>query len=118
LDTKQILEKALHDNTQGVVRFSLVASGCKLNEEEIDKTCQTIRTIKHTTHLEICVSGGLLTESNFKKPKEAGVAMSTITWKPPKEILQMCAQLTPIKIKYQRLRQRNGQVSAFVVAAP
>ncbi|MDR1255240.1 MAG: biotin synthase BioB [Puniceicoccales bacterium] len=74
LDTKQILEKAVHDNTQGVVRFSLVTSGRKLNEEEVDKMCKTVRTIKHKTHLEICVSGGLLTESSFKKLKEVGVS--------------------------------------------
>jgi biotin synthase len=47
LDTKQILEKAIHDNTQGVVRFSLVTSGHKLNEEEVDKVCQTVQKIKH-----------------------------------------------------------------------
>jgi biotin synthase len=53
LNTKQILEKAIPNNIQGVVYFSLVTSGRKLNEEEIDKMCQTIRTIKHKQREQI-----------------------------------------------------------------
>lgn len=73
LSAEEILAQAKRDSQQGVLRFSIVTSGKRLSEEEIDTMCQVIRKIRETTSLLVCVSFGLLTERQYRKLKEAGV---------------------------------------------
>ncbi|HIU10518.1 MAG TPA: biotin synthase BioB [Candidatus Avidehalobacter gallistercoris] len=74
LDTASMLAEAKHNEAGGVLRFSIVTSGKRLSPEEIDQVCETIRTLKRETGLEICVSFGLLDEADFVKLKAAGAS--------------------------------------------
>ena len=72
LSTDKIVEQAKINEAQGILRYSIVTSGRKLSDEDVDKVCETIRTLKKETNIAICVSFGLLDEKNFRKLKEAG----------------------------------------------
>ncbi len=72
LDTGTIVDQALHNYKQGVLRYSIVCSGKRLSDSEVDKLCESIRAIKKACPISICVSLGLLDEENFRKLKKAG----------------------------------------------
>ncbi len=74
LDTEKLLEGARYNEAKGVLRYSIVTSGKRLTDREIDQVCESIRTIKKETSIEVCVSFGLLNESQFRKIKEAGAS--------------------------------------------
>lgn len=73
LSKKEIVTQAKRDHEQGVLRYSIVTSGKRLSEQEVDKMCEVIREIKEKVGISICVSFGLLNEEQFRKLKEAGV---------------------------------------------
>lgn len=56
----------------GVKRFSLVTSGKRLSDSEVDKACDIIRAIKKECDISVCVSFGLLDEPQFARLKNAG----------------------------------------------
>ncbi len=74
LSTKELLEGAKYNEERGVLRYSIVTSGRRLSDREIEKVCESIRTIKKETSIEVCVSFGLLGEAQFQKLKEAGAS--------------------------------------------
>lgn len=74
LDTEQLLEGAKYNDARGVLRYSIVTSGRKLSDPEVDQVCESIRTIRKETSIQVCVSFGLLKEEQFRKLKEAGAS--------------------------------------------
>lgn len=72
LDTREILKQAKNNDDRGVLRYSIVTSGKRLSDQEIDKVCESIRAIRKETGIQVCVSFGLLNEEQFRKIKEAG----------------------------------------------
>lgn len=74
LSTEALLEGARHNKEQGVLRYSIVTSGRSLNEKELDKVCESIRAIRQQVDIAVCVSFGLLDESQFRKVREAGAS--------------------------------------------
>lgn len=72
LDTHEILKQAKNNDDRGVLRYSIVTSGKRLSDQEIDKVCESIRAIRKETGIQVCVSFGLLNEEQFRKIKEAG----------------------------------------------
>lgn len=58
---------------RGVVRYSIVTSGRGMSDGEIDRMCETIRGIREKSGISVCVSFGLLNETQYKKLKDAGV---------------------------------------------
>ena len=72
LGTQELLAGAKNNADRGVLRYSIVTSGKKLNDREVDQLCDSIREIKKQVKIEICVSLGLLDEDNFRKLHEAG----------------------------------------------
>lgn len=74
LASEMILEQAKYNDEKGVLRYSIVTSGKKLSNGELDKVCETIKNIRKATGVKVCTSFGLLAESQFKKLKEAGVS--------------------------------------------
>lgn len=74
LDTDTIVKDAKHNAEQGVLRYSIVTSGRSLNDEEVDRACESIRAIRKEADIAVCVSFGLLNEEQFRKLKEAGVS--------------------------------------------
>lgn len=74
LSTEKILEGARYNAERGVLRYSIVTSGKRLSEREVDQVCESIRSVKEETSIEVCVSFGLLDESQFRKIKAAGAS--------------------------------------------
>lgn len=73
LSNEEILAQAKRMDEQGVLRYSLVTSGKKLSDQEVDLMCDTVKEILNQTSLQVCVSFGLLNEEQFLKLKHAGV---------------------------------------------
>lgn len=57
----------------GIGRFSLVTSGRRLTDKEVDEVCERVRYIKSHCSIRICASLGLLNGTNMQKLREAGV---------------------------------------------
>lgn len=74
LPTEELLEGARYNAERGVLRYSIVTSGRRLSDKEVDQVCESIRTIKKETNIQVCVSFGLLSEEQFRKIKEAGAS--------------------------------------------
>ncbi|MCI7760332.1 MAG: biotin synthase BioB [[Eubacterium] saphenum] len=73
LSAEEIVEGALYNYKRGVLRYSIVCSGKRLPESEVDSLCESICAIKKACPISICVSAGLLDEESFQKLKQAGV---------------------------------------------
>lgn len=73
LGADEILQEAKHNQKQGALRFSIVTSGKKLRQRELDYVCQMSKMLVEETDMEICISGGLLTELEYKRLKANGV---------------------------------------------
>ncbi len=74
LDTNSIFKEAKLNADKKVSRFAVVTSGKALNDEEIDKICQTYKEIKAKCNIKLCASLGLLSYEKFIKLKNAGVS--------------------------------------------
>lgn len=74
LDKETIVEDAVDKYNRGVPRFSMVASGKSLTEDDIEKICDITREIyKRAPGIRVCLSGGLISQEGFKKLKDAGI---------------------------------------------
>ncbi len=74
LDTEALLEQAQYSQSRGVHRYSIVTSGRNLNAQEVSQACGSIRKIKESLDISICVSFGLLEEADFQKLRQAGAS--------------------------------------------
>lgn len=74
LSTEELVKGAAENKRQGVLRYSIVTSGRKLSDREVDQVCESIRAIREQVGIEVCVSFGLLGEGAFRKLKEAGAS--------------------------------------------
>lgn len=57
-----------------VLRYSIVTSGKRLSDKEVDIMCEAVKKLKENTSFSICVSFGLLNKEQFTKLKNAGVS--------------------------------------------
>ena len=73
LDSENIFKEAKHNADKKVKRFSIVTSGKKLTDSEIDSVCQTYKNIKNKCDILLCASMGLLSYEQLVKLKKAGV---------------------------------------------
>lgn len=73
LEDDEIVENAVLNYKNGVNRFSIVTSGRKLTETELDKVCNTFQKIKEKSPIKLCSSNGLLEFDQFIRLKESGV---------------------------------------------
>lgn len=73
LPQKDILSLAKYNKEKGVLRYSIVTSGKKLNEKEIDYMCDISENILSTLDVKVCASFGLLSEEEFRKVKKSGI---------------------------------------------
>lgn len=73
ISSEAIIERALYNRKKGVRRFSIVTSGRKLNDYEIDKICTTISYLSKNTDIKVCASFGLLSYKNYTKLKKSGL---------------------------------------------
>ncbi|MCD8390457.1 MAG: biotin synthase BioB [Firmicutes bacterium] len=73
LDGDKIVAQAKQNYEQGILRYSIVTSGKRLTDAEIEKMCGVIRRIKTEVGISVCVSFGLLNREQYLKLKDAGV---------------------------------------------
>lgn len=73
LPAGDILAQAKKNYEQGALRYSIVTSGRRLSDAEVEEMCGVVRRIREETGIFVCVSFGLLTERQFRRLKEAGV---------------------------------------------
>ncbi|NFG61088.1 MULTISPECIES: biotin synthase BioB [unclassified Clostridium] len=73
LDSESIIKSAISNYNSGVHRFSVVTSGKKLSENNINKICDTYVKLKEKCSINICASHGLLNYEELLKLKESGV---------------------------------------------
>ena len=73
LDEEKTMSAARLNEETGIRRFSLVTSGRAVSDRDLDKFIHIIKRLKKETDLHLCVSMGLLTESQLKRLKDAGV---------------------------------------------
>lgn len=74
ISPSQCVAQARYNHKQGVKRFSLVASGRRQSDKEIEVICQAYSAIKRSNPtLKCCASLGLLYEHQLKALFDAGV---------------------------------------------
>ena len=73
LDEEKTMTAARLNEETGIRRFSLVTSGRAVSDRDLENFIRIIRRLKNETDLKLCVSMGLLSESQLKRLKEAGV---------------------------------------------
>lgn len=74
LRAEKLVEQAKYNAEQGVLRYSIVTSGKRLSDREVDAVCESIREIRAQVGILVCVSFGLLSERQFEKLKRAGAS--------------------------------------------
>lgn len=110
LPAEKLLEGAKYNAERGVLRYSIVTSGRKLSDHEVEQVCESIRMIKKETAIEVCVSFGLLDEEQFRKIKEAGASRVHCNLESSERFFpQVCTTHTyEEKIKTLQAAQRAG----------
>ncbi|MDO5016753.1 MAG: biotin synthase BioB [Porphyromonas sp.] len=72
LPDDEVLALAKHNDSVGIKRYSLVASGKRPTESEVKRYIMMYRAIGQATKLEMCASLGLATKEALQQLKEAG----------------------------------------------
>lgn len=72
MSSEEIVSQAVYNEERGVLRYSIVTSGNRLSDEEIDQVCESIRQIRKESNIAVCVSFGLLNETQYRKIRQAG----------------------------------------------
>ena len=74
LSQETIVQEALKNQAQGVLRFSIVTSGKRLSQEEVEVLCRVIQGIRQVCSISLCGSFGLLDETQYAMLKKAGIS--------------------------------------------
>jgi len=73
MSAEQLVEGARRAFQAGATRYCMVTSGRGPTDEEIDHFCDVTREIKKSLSLEICICLGIMSESQARRLKDAGV---------------------------------------------
>ncbi len=71
--SEEIVAGAIKNESQGIKRYSLVTSGRKISDSEVDKVCEIVKDIKKVSNVHICGSFGLLETPQYEKLANAGL---------------------------------------------
>ena len=71
---EECLRHARINEQSGIRRFSLVASGKRPTDQEVDTWCGHLSYLRETTGLSLCVSLGLASEEQLRKLRQAGAS--------------------------------------------
>ena len=74
LDRDSILRAAKQCEEKGIGRFSIVTSGRRLTEKEIDSICSTAAYLRKECRISLCLSAGLLDKPSLMKLHRAGIS--------------------------------------------
>lgn len=73
IEENEVLDAATRNQKEGIRRLSLVTSGRKVSDSDLDVFCGIFRRLSEDTGLNLCASMGLLDAADMKKLKDAGV---------------------------------------------
>lgn len=73
VEEDEVMRSALHNDSKGVHRWSLVTSGRKVSKRDLTRFCDYFRKVGCSTKLFLCASMGLLNEEELAMLKDAGV---------------------------------------------
>ena len=73
LPEADIVEQARNSEAYNIKRFSLVTSGKRISQRDLEKICTSFKAIKKDTSLKCCASLGLLSKEQLMRLKESGV---------------------------------------------
>lgn len=73
LSSKEITKQARVSHEAGVLRYSIVTSGKRLSDAEVEQMCDAVEQIRREVGISVCVSFGLLNEAQYRRLKAAGV---------------------------------------------
>lgn len=73
MNAEKCAEHAAHYADNGVGRYSLVASGRRASERDIERLCENFRYIDKSVKISLCASLGLLDQTALGRLKAAGV---------------------------------------------
>lgn len=71
---EKLEEAAEFSRSKGIGRFSIVTSGKRLKPDEVERLCSSVRELAAKTDIRFCLSAGLLSESDLRKFREAGIS--------------------------------------------
>lgn len=74
LPSSTIIADARRHYDQGIHRFSIVTSGRRLSDAEVEAMCETVHALRESVGIAVCVSFGLLETTHFRALREAGVS--------------------------------------------
>lgn len=73
IEEERALGAARLNEEVGIQRFSMVTSGRAVSDKDLDNFIEIYKRLNKETDLHLCASMGLLTESQLRRLKEAGV---------------------------------------------
>lgn len=73
ISAQEAVDMAVHNARKGVGRFSLVTSGRRLTDKEIDHVVDIYHKVRQETHIDLCASMGLLSKPQLQKLYDAGL---------------------------------------------
>ncbi len=73
LTVDRIVEEGLQTAEAGVDRFSVVTSGVRVSDAEVDILCRAYAKIHERSDIQLCASHGLINYEQFLRLKEAGI---------------------------------------------
>ena len=73
VDTSRLVEAARYSSEKGIRRFSIVTSGRRLTDSEVERICASVREVLSVVDISLCISAGLLSGKAMEALAEAGI---------------------------------------------
>ena len=74
LNDEALLAGARYNDERGILRYSIVTSGKRLTDEDVDRLCASYRHIAEHCGISLCASHGLISKKHCEQLKAAGVS--------------------------------------------
>lgn len=73
LSDEALLAGARYNENKGILRYSIVTSGKRLTDADVEQLCASYRNISAQCGISLCASHGLLSKKHCEQLKAAGV---------------------------------------------